>query len=238
MSRDQHPGEREDEPEGEDYYDDQPRSIFAALWFRALLAVLVLGVLAAVVVPYMLDFATHSASDNAPAKGPVSTASPAVTPSTAQPAAKTSAAGPAPSAAVAASTSVPAPAASAPPMTAAPSSPPAAAAEPTKTSDTAPATAQPARTTTATVRPAMSTTRSEPTATRRPRMVATKAAAVAKVAEGATSDGAYWVQVGAFKDAETAKRLVTQLRGQGFRAESTASGGKPVAAPVASDAPG
>src|SRR5207237_4179970 len=40
------------------------------------------------------------------------------------------------------------------------------------------------------------------------------------------------------KDGETAKRLVTQLRGQGFRAESTASGGKPVAAPVASDAPG
>src|SRR5260370_2673032 len=87
MNRDRDPGQRYDEPEAEEYDDDRPRSIFAALWFRALLAVLVLGVFAAVVVPYVLDLATHSTSDSAPAKRPASAPASALTPSTAQPAA-------------------------------------------------------------------------------------------------------------------------------------------------------
>src|SRR5438552_10940862 len=87
MNRDRDPGQRDDEPEAETYDEDGPRSIFAALWFRALLAVLVLGVLAAVVVPYVLDLATRSTSDSAPAKRPASAPASAVTPSTAQPAA-------------------------------------------------------------------------------------------------------------------------------------------------------
>jgi cell division septation protein DedD len=41
------------EPEG---YDDEPRrSILSTLWFRALIVILVLGVVAAVAVPYVLD---------------------------------------------------------------------------------------------------------------------------------------------------------------------------------------
>lgn len=35
--------------------EDGPRSIFAAMWFRALVVVLVLGVIAAIAVPYALD---------------------------------------------------------------------------------------------------------------------------------------------------------------------------------------
>jgi cell division septation protein DedD len=39
-----------------DAYDDEPRrSIFSTLWFRALIVVLVLGVVAAVAVPYVLE---------------------------------------------------------------------------------------------------------------------------------------------------------------------------------------
>jgi hypothetical protein len=41
------------EPEG---YDDEPRrSILSTLWFRALIIILILGVVAAVAVPYVLD---------------------------------------------------------------------------------------------------------------------------------------------------------------------------------------
>src|SRR5713101_1167898 len=38
------------------YDEEPPRSIFSALWFRALIVILVLGVVAAVAVPYVLDF--------------------------------------------------------------------------------------------------------------------------------------------------------------------------------------
>jgi cell division protein FtsN len=43
----------------------------------------------------------------------------------------------------------------------------------------------------------------------------------AKALSGAANGGPYWVQVGAFKDAETAKRLIASLREQGLRAEET-----------------
>jgi cell division septation protein DedD len=38
-----------------DIYDEPPRSIFSSLWFRALLVIVVLGVIAVVAVPYLLD---------------------------------------------------------------------------------------------------------------------------------------------------------------------------------------
>jgi cell division septation protein DedD len=232
MSRDQHPGERDDEPDADDYYDDQPRSIFAALWFRALLAVLVLGVLAAVAVPYMLDFATHSTSDTSAAKRPVAATTPAMTPPTAQPAAKAPVdPAPAPTAVPALT---PAPSASAPAPTATPAPPAPAAmstpAEPAKPSATTPATAQPARPA-ATVRPVTTAAKSADAMKPRPRGVASK------TTDGAASGGPYWVQVGAFKDAESANRLVTRLREQGFRAEQVTSGKPAAPAAPAADAP-
>ncbi len=239
MSRDQQPGERDDEPEADEYFDDRPRSIFSALWFRVLLAVLVLGVLAAVAVPYMLDLATHSASDSRAAKRPAAATSPAVTPPTAQPAAT---APPAPaSPAVAASTTAPSPpAASTPSPPSAPSIPPPAAmstpAERAKTSESTRATAPPARKTTAAAKPATVAVKSRETATERPRVAASEAPATA-TSERTSTDGPYWVQVGAFRDAEAAARVVTRLRGQGFRAEQSTTG-KPAAAAAPADAPG
>jgi cell division septation protein DedD len=45
------------EPEG---YDDEPRrSIFSTLWFRALIVILILGGVAAVAVPYVLDLVSE-----------------------------------------------------------------------------------------------------------------------------------------------------------------------------------
>jgi hypothetical protein len=68
-------------------------------------------------------------------------------------------------------------------------------------------------------------------------VAATRPTVAKTAAAGGTGSGPYWVQVGAFKDPEAAKRLVEQLRQQGFHAEQSASGkGGGAAAPA--DAPG
>src|SRR5438552_10328386 len=63
----------------EDRFEDEGRrSIFTALWFRAILVVVVLGVVAAVAVPYVLELAnqppskpTIGARPETPAPAPV-----------------------------------------------------------------------------------------------------------------------------------------------------------------------
>ena len=229
MNRDRDPGQRDDEPEAEEYDDDGPRSIFAALWFRALLAILVLGVLAAVVVPYVLDLATHSTSDSAPAKRPAS----AVTPSTAQPAAPseptTTTARPATASASSAPSTPPPP--SAPAVTTpAPSEPPKAAASAPPTAGPAPATPS--------VAPIKQPAKRVDTPKDSARVVAATRPSVAKTASTGSGSGPYWVQVGAFGDAEAANRLVGQLRQQGFHAEQFASGKAGPAPTPAADSPG
>ncbi|MBI4246952.1 MAG: SPOR domain-containing protein [Candidatus Rokubacteria bacterium] len=67
-----------DDPEP--YEDEAPRSIFAALWFRALIVILVVGVVAAVAVPYVLDVVNPP-----PAPKQVAAPVPRSTPSTAFP---------------------------------------------------------------------------------------------------------------------------------------------------------
>src|SRR5258708_33050295 len=50
------PDERDDEEREAEHYDvDPPRSVFSALWLRAVLVVIVIGVVAAVAVPYVLE---------------------------------------------------------------------------------------------------------------------------------------------------------------------------------------
>jgi hypothetical protein len=230
MSRDQHPGERDGEPDVDEYYDEGPRSIFSALWFRALLALLVLGVIAAVGVPYMLDLATHSASDSSAAKRPpVAAKPPDVKPETAKPQTPEPTATPAPasSAAVASTTGPPGTAAPVPTTSSSISTP----VEPAKTPDATPATAQPARKV-ATAKPATVVTQSREMTTERSRVVSTNMPSAVATTNGTSSTGPYWVQVAAFKDAEAAKRMMSQLRSQGFRVEQTTTE-KSVAAAVA-----
>ena len=59
------------------------------------------------------------------------------------------------------------------------------------------------------------------------------------MAAGTATGGAYWVQVGAFKDEETAKRLAARLREQNFKvADIAASAPTPAAsAPTATPTP-
>lgn len=46
----------EDEERDEEEYEEEPRSIFAATWFRALLAVIILAVVAVLALPYVLEW--------------------------------------------------------------------------------------------------------------------------------------------------------------------------------------
>ncbi|HKC98629.1 MAG TPA: hypothetical protein VKG20_11390, partial [Methylomirabilota bacterium] len=52
----------------ERFEDEGRRSIFSALWFRAILVVIVLGVVAAVAVPYVLELANQPAPKTALSK--------------------------------------------------------------------------------------------------------------------------------------------------------------------------
>src|SRR5712692_9933474 len=133
------------------FEDEGRRSIFSALWFRTILVIVVLGVVAAVAVPYVLEFA------NQPPPKPTIVARP-------EPLAP-----------------LPAPA---------------------KKADAS-----------------KSAVAQEPAAPR-----STKATA-AKVA--AAPGGAYFVQVGAFKSQESAKRLATRLRELKYNVEESSMSGAP-----------
>ena len=152
MSPDRDPDRREDEGYNEEYEVESRRSIFSALWFRALLALLALGVLAAVAVPYVLDFAMHQTAKRAQPKPLTAATPPAPTPSSQAPTAAPVVTPPsAPTAAPAATasspsrTAAPAATASSPSRTAAPATPKMAAASkpsapsPAKTVDAPPA---------------------------------------------------------------------------------------------------
>lgn len=199
------PDERDDEErEAEPYDVEPPRSVFSALWFRVVLVVIVIGVVAAVAVPYVLEWMNPPpprTTDLRPGMPTVKPSAPPVAP--------------------------PAPA---------PQPPPAAKREP------APAPPAPAM-------PAIAAKPPEPTLEEKPKAAAPAPApkkavarkppkAVAKAP--AAAGGAYFVQVGAFKDPERARKLVAKLRDDKFRVSESRTGAhdeKPAApAPAASGA--
>ena len=236
----------------EDEQDDEsPRSLFSALWFRALLAVLVLGVIAAVAVPYVLDLPTTSPLKFSTAKStttppPPDTASPGPTAATAAPAESTAPTAEGTPPATASSTAKPE---EPPVVTARPAAPKPVA---TKPAPKAAPAAKPA-----TPKPTMVAKAAESPKVAEAPKPAAKAAESPKVAEapkppakavespkktvaasappkageptkpipptpGSAAPGRpYWVQVGAFKDAETAKKVAGRLRDQGLRVEES-----------------
>jgi cell division septation protein DedD len=156
---------------------EQPRSILSAMWFRVVLVMVVLGVIAVLAVPHVLDMV------NAP---PVRQSAsvklaPGLTPS------------------------MPSPESS--------SSPPAPAAEPPVAPQAVAATGSTAPQPTEKPK-AMQEAAAPPPSSLEP------APAVAKVPDakgvGRASRGAYWVQVGAFRDAGTAQRLAARLRSENY----------------------
>lgn len=199
------PDRPDDEQETERFDHEGPRSIFSAFWFRAVLVVVVLGVVAAVAVPYVLEWV------NPPPPTPTLAARPASTP-TRPPTAPPAVIAPvpaAPTAPVAVPPPVPAPAQPPAVATPSPAPPPAPVAPPKKAA------------------PAKSAAVKEPA----PRPVRAAAKATA-------GTGSYFVQVGAFKDPEAAKRLAARLRTLKFNVdESSTSAVQRTGADTASPAP-
>ena len=79
MTRMADPERPRDEHEYDDerFEDEGRRSIFSALWFRAILVVIVLGVVAAVAVPYVLELANQPAPKTTALGKPEMTPAPA-----------------------------------------------------------------------------------------------------------------------------------------------------------------
>jgi cell division septation protein DedD len=190
----------------EDVVDhDEPRSIFATLWFRALLVVLVVGAVAAVAVPYVLDIV------NPPAAGPTLASAPRPSDGAVSlPGQPPSPALPSPqsAAAVAPSAETPTPAAAA--------TPPPGAASPTPESAAAGKPSEPHATATGGTEPA-----SPPAPADKPATTAADHPVKARgdAARAVESAGSWWVQVGAFRDAAAARRLAARLREQNYPVE-------------------
>jgi len=225
MTRMAEPERPRDEHDYDDerFEDEGRRSIFSALWFRAILVVIVLGVVVAVAVPYVLELANQPAPKTATLGKPEAPAVPV--------------APPAPPVA-----SVPAPPAPAPEKSPAPEKPSAAerpaAGESSAPTAMTPATEKPVAKKPESSKPVVASKSAaprEPAPARAPRASATPSPT------GGSGD--YFVQVGAFKNPDTARKLATRLREQKYNVEETsASGAKPArgasaSAPPAATAP-
>ena len=202
---------RDDQDYDDERFEDEGRrSIFSALWFRAILVVIVLGVVAAVAVPYVLELANQPAPKTAlvkpettptpaPAPAPVTPPSPPVASAPVAPAPERA---PAPEKPSAAERSAARESAAPTPMTPAPE----------RMMTDAPKKPESSKSVVA----SKSSAAKEPVATRAPR------APSAPSPTGSASE--YFVQVGAFKNPDTAKRLAIRLREQKYTVEETASG--------------
>jgi cell division septation protein DedD len=182
-----------DKPDDDDLdQDDAPRSIFTATWFRIVIVLLGVAVVGAVAVPYVLDVvnppATVDKSARAPAPPPGASSTPAPEKSPAPTASALAAEAPKTDAKLAAK----------------PEAVAGARKEPAKSKAREPAEKAAAKKTPA---PTERTA-----AAPRPAAAPAPARARAKTTEA----GDYFVQVGAFKDEETAKRLAARLRDQNY----------------------
>jgi DedD protein len=244
------------------YEDVPPRSIFAATWFRVVLVVIVLGVVGAVAVPYVLDWMNPPPAPRtvATTRSPLTPTAAPLTPTAPSPADKPASDKPATMSPSAdkkeSSTIIPAPVAPSPPPAPAPTRPEPKS-EATATSST-PATkptpepmaqaSVPEPKAEAKTQTAMAVTESSksPMTKPSPRPETSKDDSAATAAKAATKsavvkattptaaggNGPYWVQIGAFKDADTAKRVAAKLREENFKVEESVKrvGGVPAAA--------
>ena len=203
--------DRMDDPEHDLYDEAPPRSIFATMWFRAVLVLIVLAVVVAVAVPYILD-ATNPptrptlASRLQPAPTP---SPPAVTPAPATSGPLSAQADKAPDKPLAADgalTDKPAPTAQAdksPATTPAPLPPPEKSSENLSDKKDAKVVA------------AISSTKPK-------RAIARSTMAPSAPRPGASQE--WWVQVGAFRDENTARKVAARLREQNYAVEESVRG--------------
>ena len=225
-----------DEPD-DDYEDDPPRSIFSAAWFRVVVVLLGIGVVGAVAVPYVLDVVNPPIEPlkplaSAPRPAPIPPVAPAPT---------------TPPVVAPAPTATPAP--TAPPPTAAPAKPiepaPKAGMQSAEPASKPPARAsEPAPKAAAKTDPApkAATKASEPapapSAMKDPPRVA--AAPSAPPRPRAAEGGDWFVQVGAFKEQEAARRVAAKLRDDKYPVDESVKrvgGGAAAPAPAPRPAP-
>jgi cell division protein FtsN len=238
--------ERDDPTEDQELYEDiPPRSIFAATWFRVVLVLIVLGVIGAVAVPYVLDWMNPppvSRSASVKATSPVPPASP-ISPLPASESAAPSKAEKPSSAEKKDATSVltPAPVAKAPATkteaksttstdTSAKSSMAVTDSTP-KASAKSESSAKTESAKTEAAPKSQVVAKAEPSAKDEAKSAAAAPPPAAKVAVAKATPpanpampkagGPFWVQVGAFKDPDTAKRVATTLRDQNFQVEQS-----------------
>jgi sporulation related protein len=202
----------------ERFEDEGRRSIFSALWFRAILVVIVLGVVAAVAVPYVLELANQPAPKTSAISKP-ETSPPPVAP-------------PAPPIA-----STPPPAldkpADKPAAMDKPSEPPAAAPMPTPPAEKpagAPRKSEGSKSATAGRSSAAKDQLAKESAREQPAPAPRASAAPSPTGPA----NGYFVQVGAFKNPDTAKKLAARLREQKYNVDESSATG--VAAPSRSAA--
>jgi len=191
----------------DDLYEEAPRSIFAATWFRALLILAVVVAVGAVSVPYIIDAVNPvlkpklaSRATPPPAPSPAAVApSPAAVPPTASAPATVPPAGPA---------TVP----TSPPSVA---PPPAAKApdKPLAPSDRSVVADKPASVATV---PAETTARPEQKSERTAALTPAAPAAPRAVRSATAPSGKWWVQVGAYRNEATAKKVAARLREQNY----------------------
>jgi len=241
----------DDHPEGPDrdlYDETPPRSIFAATWFRALLVLIVIGVVGAVAVPYILDAMNPPAKPSVASRStPPAAVTPPVAPTTPPPTAM-----PAPADKMSDKATLPDKAPADKPSTAMPVTPHrpfgdrADKTSPTDKPATSDKTAvadkpgmadKPAAPEKKDTRTAAATPTSEakPTSAPATKRAATSSATTARTPKGAAT-GEWWVQVGAFRDHDTARKVAAKLREQNYKVEETVRGaGESAAKPAASD---
>jgi cell division protein FtsN len=250
--------EHDEHPEEHELYEEvPPRSIFAATWFRVLLVVIVVGVIGAVAVPYVLDFmnpppSRPTTSAKAPAPIPATPSpekkdtplfpapAPAPPPTAAAPVEPKTAAVPPErgKSAMSVTQSAPSKAPAAAPKADAPAKPDTTAkTDATAKADTAVKSDAPAKSEVVakadSAKPAAKDT-AKPAVAAKPVSEPKRAAATASTTTSrpaTTATGPFWVQVGAFKDPETAKKVASKLREDNFTVEEsvTRSGGAPAA---------
>jgi cell division protein FtsN len=225
----------------DDLYDETPpRSIFAATWFRALLVLIVLGVIGAVAVPYILDAMNPPAKPSVASRPTSTPTSPpaAVTPSASAPASPPTSALSTPSDRAPGTTVPPDRAPADRPATAMPATPHKPfAADKTPTAEKpapsekmtgAPSTASDKAAEKKDARVAAATSDAKPGAEPKS-ATATKRAATSRASRAAApkggAAGAWWVQVGAFRDESTAKKVAAKLREQNYKVEESVRGG-------------
>ena len=210
-----------------DLFDETaPRSIFAATWFRAVLVLIVLGVIGAVAVPYILD-AMNASRPGATAKlpTPVPPSKPAAAPpppvAVTPPAPPTAPPGSTAMTSPAPPTATPTPSTPFPPATATPT-PPTPTEKPRDTREALVAATTPSETS-----KAEPTSKPEPAAKPEAKAKAdAKAVAAKPAAKAANVTGRQWfVQVGAFKELGTAEKVAAKLREENYKVEESLRGG-------------